>query len=249
MNSSAFVFPLYLYDDSLGEVKKTPNLNPEIVAKIAAAINDKHTDLLTPNGVREMGGPRFVAATDETKPVPPEDVSRVSGEQIRVLLSPEDIFDYIYAVLHTPEYRSRYKEFLKVDFPRIPYPRDAATFRKLVEIGAALRKCHLMQDAPPPLSESVATFPVQGDNVVEKVRLVLTGRVYINATQYFDNVAEADFNFFIGGYQPAQKWLKDRKGRALALDDLRHYQRIIVALRRTRELMARLSELSDEWLA
>ena len=160
--------------------------------------------------------------------------------------APEEVFDYIYAVLHTPEYRSKYREFLKVDFPRIPYPKSAAVFDKLVAYGKELRNAHLLKDKHSQF-EKVAAFAVEGENVVEGIRHE-DGRVFINSTQYFDRVPEDIFNFFIGGYQPAQKWLKDRKGRALSNDDCDHYQSIILALIKTRDVMAELSKFSSRWL-
>ena len=150
--------------------------------------------------------------------------------------SPENIFDYIYGVLHSPAYRAKFKEFLKVDFPRIPYPKDAAEFVRFRDAGRELRMVHLMRDAEPTLSETRARFPVAGDNTVDKVEWE-DGRVYINATQYFDNVPVEAWEQPIGGYRPAEKWLKDRKGRILTQDDLKHYQRIIIALAKTREIM------------
>ena len=151
-------------------------------------------------------------------------------------LSPEDIFDYIYGVLHSPDYRAKFREFLKVDFPRIPYPKDAAEFQRFRDAGRELRMVHLMKDAEPTLSETRARFPVAGDNTVDKVEWE-DGRVYINATQYFDNVPVKAWEQPIGGYRPAEKWLKDRKGRILTQNDLKHYQRIILALAKTREIM------------
>lgn len=153
--------------------------------------------------------------------------------------SPEDIFDYIYGVLHSPAYRAKFKEFLKVDFPRIPYPKDAAEFARFRDAGRELRMAHLMKDPEPTLSETRARFPVAGDNTVDKVEWE-DGRVYINATQYFDNVPVEAWEQPIGGYRPAEKWLKDRKSRVLTQDDLKHYQRIILALAKTREIMNRL---------
>ena len=150
--------------------------------------------------------------------------------------SPEDIFDYIYGVLHSPAYRAKFKEFLKVDFPRIPYPKDSAEFARFRDAGRELRMTHLMRDAEPTLSETRARFPVAGDNTVDKVEWE-DGRVYINATQYFDNVPVEACEQPIGGYRPAEKWLKDRKGRVLTQEDLKHYQRIILALAKTREIM------------
>ena len=171
-----------------------------------------------------------------------------ASASLREKPTPESIFDYIYAVLHTPEYRERYREFLKVDFPRIPYPTNAATFRKLSKIGGELRELHLMKTKPTASERNrTANFPKGGSNAVEDVRFA-DGKVYINDGQYFDHVNEADFGFFIGGYQPAQKWLKDRKGRTLANEDIDHYQAIILALSRTRTLMQKLSALSKEWL-
>ena len=165
---------------------------------------------------------------------------RVSAS-LREELSPEDIFDYIYGVLHSPAYRAKFKEFLKVDFPRIPYPKDAAEFARFRDAGRELRKAHLMRDAEPTLSETRARFPVAGENTVDKVEWE-NGRVYINATQYFDNVPVEAWEQPIGGYRPAEKWLKDRKGRILTQDDLKRYQRIILALAKTRVIMNGLME-------
>ncbi len=145
-----------------------------------------------------------------------------------------EIFDYVYAVLHSPAYRAKYAEFLKIDFPKIPYPEKPESFARLAETGGKLRKIHLLN-----VDENVArgiSFPVSGDNAVEKISYQ-DGRVYINAVQYFDNVPAAVWDFFIGGYQPAQKWLKDRKGRTLDYSDIRHYQKIIAALIQTDAVM------------
>ena len=150
---------------------------------------------------------------------------------------PEDILDYVYASLHSPSYREKYKEFLKTDFPRVPRPKTWAEFWRLVPLGRELRQLHLMKS--PEIDNFDTTFPVAGDNVVEKPSYE-DGSVYINATQYFGNVPETAWNFYIGGYQPAQKWLKDRKGRALGYDDILHYQRIIRILLETERIMARI---------
>ena len=151
-------------------------------------------------------------------------------------LSPEDIFDYIYGVLHSPAYRTKFKEFLKVDFPRIPYPKDLGEFARFRDAGHELRLTHLMKDATPSVSELCACFPIAGDNIVDKVEWE-NGRVHINATQYFDNVPAEAWEQPIGGYRPAEKWLKDRKGRVLSNADTDHYQRIILALAKTRAIM------------
>jgi predicted helicase len=153
--------------------------------------------------------------------------------------APIDLLDYIYAVLHSPSYREKYKEFLKIDFPRIPYPENEETFWKLVSKGGELRQIHLMES--PILDKNEYYFPVEGSNEVEKPEYK-GGRVYINKDQYFENVPEISWNFYIGGYQPAQKWLKDRKGRVLTFDDIQHYQKIIKALLETDRVMREIDE-------
>lgn len=155
-------------------------------------------------------------------------------------LSPESIFDYVYVVLHSITYRTRYKEFLKNDFPRIPYPKDAEQFRRLAEKGAELRKLHLMEGADS-WNTSIG-FPIAGTNTVEKVSFS-DGKVFINTDQYFSGVSELAWGFFIGGYQPAQKWLKDRKGRTLEYEDILHYGRIIYALQETDRIMKDIDKI------
>ena len=155
-------------------------------------------------------------------------------EEIVGKVIPEDIFDYIYAVLHSPSYREKYKEFLKIDFPRVPYPKDTKTFKKLVAFGAELRSLHLLES--PKVNQFITTYPIAGSDTVEKLAYK-DGNVFINTEQYFGNVPEIAWNFYIGGYQPAQKWLKDRKGRALTNTDIEHYQKIIVAIAETNRIM------------
>lgn len=173
----------------------------------------------------------------------------------------QTVFDYIYAVLHSPSYREKYKEFLKTDFPRIPFSdwrgeqvsesnaKFTPEFERLAKLGEQLRLWHLLEHAD--INKHNFAYPVDGGNVVEKPKfepyppevtpqkddLPIVGRVYINPTQYFDNIAEVAWNFYIGGYQPAQKWLKDRKSRNLSYDDIQHYQRITNSLIHTHKLM------------
>lgn len=157
--------------------------------------------------------------------------------------APLDLLDYIYAVLHSPSYREKYKEFLKIDFPRVPYATDADKFWKLVVLGKELREIHLLES--PKVEEFLTGYPEEGDNIVGKPTYK-DGSVYINETQYFSNVKEVAWNFYIGGYQPAQKWLKDRKGRELSFDDILHYQKIIVALTETDRIMKDIDEVGVE---
>ncbi|WP_417249643.1 type ISP restriction/modification enzyme [Celeribacter sp.] len=143
-------------------------------------------------------------------------------------------FDYIYGALHCPAYRETYAEFLKIDFPRIPWPATPDEFWDVSVKGAQLRKLHLMD--PTAVGKAPYPFKGEGDGVVGKPEFK-NGRVYINDTQYFDAASEVSWGFYIGGYQPAQKWLKDRKGRALSFDDVKHYQSILKILSETDRIM------------
>ena len=219
---AGLVFPLYLYPDTNAQQTinqssgRTPNLNMEIVNQIA-----------------EHLGLTFV----------PEKSPSLESVSEPVELTPIDILDYIYAVLHSPTYREKYKEFLKIDFPRVPYPKDNDTFWQLVKLGGEIRQIHLLES--PTVEKYITQYPIDGDNVVIKPNYQ-NGKVYINDTQYFDNVPEIAWNFYIGGYQPAQKWLKDRKGRTLDFEDILHYQKIIVALSETDRLMKEIDQIQIE---
>ncbi|MCA3313041.1 MAG: N-6 DNA methylase [Roseomonas sp.] len=144
------------------------------------------------------------------------------------------VFDYIYGVLHCPAYRETYAEFLKIDFPRIPWPASPDEFWDVSAKGSALRKLHLMD--PAAIGATPYPFMGEGDNLVDKPDF-RDGKVWINKTQYFDAAPATSWGFYIGGYQPAQKWLKDRKGRALSFDDVKHYQRILKILSETDRVM------------
>ena len=159
---------------------------------------------------------------------------------------PEDVFRYIYAVLHSPEYRRRYADFLKSDFPRVPLTDDRTLFAELIGLGRRLVALHLMEDE----GEDTPTFPAAGANRVDKVRYAPpggdpAGRVWINDDQYFDGVSPDTWAFAVGGYRPAEKWLKDRKGRLLSFDDIAHYRRICAALAETPRIMARVDQAID----
>ena len=208
-----YVFPLYVYKENLGKEECIVNYNMEQYEKIAKGLN-------------------YYACAESNVLIDP--TSDYYG-----VLYPQDLFDYIYAVLHSPSYRERYKEFLKIDFPRIPYPTDWEKFRDLAELGEELRQLHLMEDLP---SKTGVTFPIAGSLQVDCYRWQ-DNRVYINAEQYFEGVPEYAWNFFIGGYQPAQKWLKDRKGLILSFEDVKHYGNIIYVLQQTERIMQEIDEI------
>lgn len=213
---------------------KRSNINHDTLGLISNHVSDMRT-FSRPG---ELGGdyvfPLYIYHPDgaKTPNFNPDELKKLTakiGNQ-----TPEDILDYIYAVLHSLSYREKYKEFLKIDFPRVPMPTPE-DFKRLAPLGHELRELHLMHK----VSASKTTFPVEGDNVVEKLRYE-DDKVYINKSQYFDNVSELAWNFYIGGYQPAQKWLKDRKGRTLNFDGIEHYEKIIAILERTDELMQKI---------
>ena len=206
-------FPLYLYPEN-GD-QQTTNGTPKREPNLKSAIVKQ---------IAKGLGLQFTNEKEDTKGT----------------FAPIDLLDYIYAVLHSPTYREKYKEFLKIDFPRVPYPKDPKTFWQLVKLGREIRQIHLLES--PKVDEYITQYPIDGDNVVEKSKYV-KGRVYINDTQYFDNVPEVAWEFYIGGYQPAQKWLKDRKKRKLDFDDILHYQKIIVALTETDRLMKAIDKI------
>jgi predicted helicase len=183
-------------------------------------------------------------------------------------LGPEDVFDYIYAVFHSPAYRTRYADFLKSDFPRVPLTSDCELFRSLCGLGAELVALHLLES--PKLVKAIARYPVTGLNIVEKgfpkylapgepepdrSNPLPAGRVYISKAdpqsgakgQYFEGVPPEVWKFHIGGYQVCEKWLKDRRGRTLTYDDLEHYCKVVTALSETIRLMAEIDAAIPKW--
>ncbi|MCT7531407.1 type ISP restriction/modification enzyme [Aliarcobacter cryaerophilus] len=209
------LFPLYLYPDENSLTnERTPNLNLEIVKEI-----------------EEKLALKFVNEKIEDS----------------TTFAPIDILDYIYAVLHSPSYREKYKEFLKIDFPRVPYPKPE-TFWQLVSLGGKLRSLHLLEDTS--LDERIIDIKGEGELLIknslnkkdfiiedEKVELRLNDEVSVI------NIPLVAWEFYIGGYQPAQKWLKDRVGRVLSRADMKHYNRIINALCKTDLIMKKIDEV------
>lgn len=213
-----YLFPLYLYpngklpEDELfpHENERRPNLSVAFIANLC-----------------EKLGVRFV----------PEG----HGRPAKCEVGPEDVFAYAYAIFHSPTYRERYSEFLRADFPRLPLTSSLTLFRALAKLGERLVDLHARDQAEP----RGLSFPVKGSDRVEEVRYQPPtrsepGRVWINATQYFEGVPEAAWTFPIGGYQPAQRWLKDRIGQSLSHEELAAYQRLVAALAETQQLMGEI---------
>ena len=219
MQGAESVFPLYLYpEEGSFDAERRANIDETIANKIADILHWSY--------------------------VPDSRIVVDLAEGYENVLYPEDIFDYIYGVLHSPHYREKYKEFLKVDFPRIPYPKNADEFEHFRSCGNQLRELHLMHNVP----ESPVVFEQQGSMMVDYLRWEwnkddgYSGNVWINDTQCFEGVPSEAWEFYIGGYQPAQKWLKDRKGRKLEYDDVEHYRKIIAVLMETARIMKTIDD-------
>ena len=236
--SNAMCCPLYLYPETNNQqtieqsTERKSNLNPEIVNEIAEKLE--------------------LTFTNEKEPFD-------SAQGDRKTFAPIDILDYIYAVLHSPTYREKYKEFLKIDFPRVPYPKDEKTFWNLVKLGKEVREIHLFESNK--VEDYITSYEME-ENAENDHNVITTkigkkdweitdiekqlGRIWINESKYFDNIPLTAWEFYIGGYQPAQKWLKDRKERELNFEDILHYQKIIVALSETDRLMKEIDEIVIE---
>ncbi len=282
----SYCAPLYLYpEEGTLETGRRVNFDP----KIYAQIREKAGLSQNPSPPAGEGGAPLGAGGEGVRQSPPSDLgasppttpspsaavaapsSPARGEDLEL---PDElrVFDYIYGVLHSPDYRRTYAQFLKIDFPRIPYPASPEVFAHVAEKGGQLRRLHLMEDAA--IGATPYPFNGEGDNVVVKPAFTPSpfagegggasapegegvpshtaspgslrsppspasgeGKVFINPDQWFEGVPAIAWEFHIGGYQPAQKWLKDRKGRALSFDDVRHYQKIIKILCETDRIM------------
>ncbi len=158
--------------------------------------------------------------------------------------TPEELFGYIYAVLHSPIYRQKYAAFLKTDFPRVPFPTSSTRFDELAALGTQLVALHTLDSKAAPVLREKRHDLSEGSDLVEKVRYdAATRRLWINEAQGFDNVDSAVYSFKIGGYTVADKWLSDRKGRTLSFEERRLFPQILVALAETRKIMAQIETL------
>ncbi len=154
--------------------------------------------------------------------------------------SPEEIFHYIYSVLYSNTYRTKYAEFLKIDFPRVPFTRDYKLFKKMGEYGEKLVNLHLLKSSE--LDSPIARFQGRGNDKVEKLRYE-EGKLFINNEQYFDGTPQKVWEYQIGGYQVCDKWLKDRKGKSLSLEDAKHYCKVVTALYKTIEVQDEIDNI------
>jgi predicted helicase len=219
---NASIFPLYLYPTN------TPTLFDS-------------TPTNAPGERKPNLSPEFI--TQFSQKLDLEFISDGKGDKTKTF-GPEDIFNYIYAIFHAPIYRQRYAEFLKIDFPRVPLTANAALFWELVIKGDKLVKYHLMKET----GTEISTYPIPGSDMVEQIKYHENHQqIWINAEQYFDQVPQQIWNFYIGGYQVCQKWLKDRKGRQLNFDDINHYQNIISIISETIKIMENIDQIIENY--
>ncbi len=245
------------------ELARIPNLNKEIINQITAKlsinfIQDGKGNLPTPlsppfkRGASEESpfkrGAKKTVKNPFLKGVESDEVGfgglEASASKMRVdetTIGPEDILHYIYAILHSPTYRKRYAGFLKMDFPRIPFTSSLELFSKLIQLGEKLIGLHLL-DSDMITDDKTIYFRGKGDSKVEKIKYE-NDRAYINKTQYFEPVSKEVYEFMVGGYQVANKWLKDRKGRSI---DSIKYMHILTALKHTIALMSEVDDVVSE---
>ena len=247
-----YLAPLWL-KPSAGEAHRRPNIDHNWALAFAKALNLTYEDGI-PRGQQGSLGKDFIQPKAEQISLL-DPVWDGRGDLTKTL-GPRDLFDYIYAVLHAPGYRSRYAEFLKSDFPRIPTPATLALFAALVPLGRALVALHLLKpDEAPLLKVPEIRFAGTGTACVERgYPQYENGKVIINPARWFEDVPKATWEFHVGGYQPCEKWLKDRaakggkkqsEGRILTDDDTLHYRRMVAALTETRRLMAEIDKVID----
>ena len=227
-SNNGFVFPLYLYPDTnkrdlfsqaKEQKKRQPNINPRLLAALSNTYKVGQT---------------FLSDHDQSL-----------FEQDKQECLSHQIFYYIYAVLYSNTYRTKYAEFLKIDFPRIPFTKDYELFGKMAEYGEKLVDLHLLKSAE--LDPPVAKFQGEGEERIEKLRYEEEAkRVYVNQSRYFEGVSKDVWQYQIGGYQVCSKWLKDRKGRRLSLEDIKHYCRIVTSLEKTIEVQKAIDGVYPE---
>ncbi len=163
-------------------------------------------------------------------------------KDFRKTLSPEQIFYYIYAILYSNIYRTKYAEFLKIDFPRIPFTKDYKLFSKMSEYGKRLVELHLLKSSD--LDPAISRLQGKGDNKVEKLKYEGKEKLlYLNQSRYFEGITEDVWQYKIGGYQVCDKWLKDRKGKRLSLEDIRHYSMIVASLTKTIKIQNAIDDI------
>lgn len=218
---TAYIFPLYVYDEETE--------SPQEQLKIAMVIKERES---SKNPYKDMNPqPNFT-----------ENFIKFIVKNWQFIPTPEEIFGYIYAILHSPTYRKRYQEHLRTKFPQIPFTKDTDKFGKMAKLGNLLIESHLLKRDSG--NAAIGKIHAHGDVLVGYGRFnEKTNRLYINENQYFENISEDLFNFEIGGYKVLDKWLKERKGMKLSYDDITHFQKMANSLHETKKIMLSIDEI------
>ena len=228
-----YLFPLFVYDE-MGDAHT--NFSETIVSQIEART-----------------GLHMLSAREELWQIEPQTGYRMmdnAGDEDKDTFMPIDLLDYIYAVLHSRRYRQTYHECLQDGFPTIPYPADAGYFRYMADLGGQIRRLHLLVGISD--QDFTTTYSIsrpKDNNLCTLRRFEPTGdgqgRVWINEQQYFDHVPVQAWQMVVAGYQPLDRWLKDRKGKKLSSDEIEHYQKMIVAVQRQLEVMEMIDKIIE----
>lgn len=235
------VFPLYIYKDA--------------TAKLSLLDVEEHDKTREPNL-----SPKFIKEFSERLEL--KFISDGQGD-LETTFGPEDVLYFSYAVFHSPSYRSRYAEQLKIDFPRLPITFEKKIFQDLVKKGNELVNLHLLGENPFDKSNTILDKPEKwgGIKPVTEKRPVIdwlvsnyhydekSKCVYVNRSQYFTGVEKETWDFVVGGYPVLETWLKYRKNaeRSLSTEDLKHFMKIVVALRETIRIMQEIDKAIPEW--
>jgi predicted helicase len=175
-------------------------------------------------------------------------------EALDFVLTPEEVMAYIYAVLHSPIYRKKYLEFLKVDFPSIPFTKNKDIFFKYAKLGQQLIDLHLMKYIPDDKKIKVEynsnlTFPFVIDKIIyedDTFYLHTTTKEQIKIT----GISKEIHDFEIGSYKPIEKWLKYRKKDCvpLEIEDLQHIKNVAIVIKNTIIIMSDIEILGEDYL-
>ena len=255
---SMYIFPLYLKDetntkeDDKINTSRNSNLNREIVSQITTKLSLPFTQEKE-NNEPENASPVCYANSEEV------------SEDFKIDLPPQsftpiDLLNYMYAILYSPAYSEKYQTSLEKDFPVIPYPKNQFIFWKLARLGAELSNLHLLENST--MKDQPISFPIKGNDEIKEIRfeenyefldgdtvynitpLYPLGRVYINKNQFFQLVPKFAWEMAFGNHQPAQKWLKEKKGTIITEEDIRNYQRIIIALTETERIRKEIDTIN-----
>ena len=237
------VFPLFISEEIIGKVNYRPSISYDISIQLENITGLEYIDGLQPGTRTEQSCIDIGAGWDG------------SGDLLSTF-GPRNVFSWIYAILFSPQFRSRYAEFLSTDFPRVPLPKSREVFVELSALGSQMTSVHLLKmDERPDLESPSVIFAGQGNaRVVAGYPKYENGKVLINPNQWFEDVVPQTWEFEVGNYRVCEKWLKDRagkggkkptEGRVLSNEDILHYRRIVTAIDETRRIMKEIDQVID----